>query len=40
MAQCQLNNILRCTRLVNINGAFLSTLRQYVAVQQEVSLMS
>ncbi|EAA7632706.1 pilus assembly protein PilW [Salmonella enterica] len=40
MVQCQLNNALRCTCLVNNNGAFLSTLRQYVTVQQEVSLIS
>ncbi|ECI0414856.1 pilus assembly protein PilW [Salmonella enterica subsp. salamae] len=40
MVQCQLNNVLRCTCLVNNNGAFLSTLRQYVAVQQEFSLVS
>ncbi|EAM3122408.1 pilus assembly protein PilW [Salmonella enterica] len=40
MAQCQLNNIWRCTCLVNNNGAFLSTLRQYVTVQQEFSLVS
>ncbi|EAA0560872.1 pilus assembly protein PilW [Salmonella enterica subsp. enterica serovar Lexington] len=42
MAQCQLNNVWRCTCLVNNNnnGAFLSTLRQYVMVQQEFSLVS
>ncbi|AXD28151.1 pilus assembly protein PilW [Salmonella enterica] len=40
MAQCQLTNVLHCTCLVNNNGAFLPTLRQYVTVQQEVSLMS
>ncbi|ECC9153191.1 pilus assembly protein PilW [Salmonella enterica subsp. salamae] len=40
MAQCQLNNIWCCTYLVNNNGAFLLTLRQYVTVQQEFSLVS
>ncbi|SUG71517.1 Ribosomal RNA large subunit methyl transferase N [Salmonella enterica subsp. enterica] len=40
VAQCQLNNVWRCTCLVNNNGAFLSTLRQYVMVQQEFSLVS
>ncbi|ASE85483.1 pilus assembly protein PilW [Citrobacter koseri] len=34
MAQCWLNDASSCTYLVNINGAFLSTLGQYVAVQQ------
>ncbi|EBX9477659.1 pilus assembly protein PilW [Salmonella enterica subsp. enterica serovar Abony] len=40
MAQCQLNNVWGCTCLVNNNGAFLSTLRQYVMVQQEFNLVS
>ncbi|EGE1764163.1 pilus assembly protein PilW [Escherichia coli] len=34
MAQSFMNEVLSCNCLVNINGAFLLTLRQYVTMQQ------